>query len=60
MIVAMIAVRMMQMAVDQVIDMVAVRDGRMSAIRAMHVAGLMRLRSRAPACKRPDWSPIRR
>jgi hypothetical protein len=36
-IVAVVAVGMVQMAVDQVIDMVAVRDGRMSAAGTMHM-----------------------
>ena len=33
----MAGVRMVQVAVHQVIDMVAMRHGRMSALRAMHV-----------------------
>ena len=37
-IVAMVAVRMMQMAIDQVVDVIAVRDLRMAAVWAMHVA----------------------
>jgi hypothetical protein len=41
MIVAMIAVRVMQMAGDAVIDMITVRHRLMAATRAMHMAGLM-------------------
>jgi hypothetical protein len=33
----MVAVRMVQMAVDKVVDMVAMRHGRMAAIRAVNV-----------------------
>jgi hypothetical protein len=37
----MIAVRMMQMTIDQVVHMVTVRDWLMPAIRSMHVSGVM-------------------
>ena len=37
----MIAVRVMQMAGDAVIDMITVRHRLMAATRAMHMAGLM-------------------
>ena len=41
MIIAMIAVRMVQVAVDEVIDMVAVRDRFMTASRTVNVAGIV-------------------
>ena len=41
MIVAVVAMRMVQVAVDQVIDVVAMRDGLVSAARAMNVLGIM-------------------
>jgi hypothetical protein len=40
-IVAMIAVRVMQVACDAVIDMIAVRYRLMATTRAMHMAGLV-------------------
>jgi len=39
MVVAVAIVLVMQVAIDQVIDMVAVRDRRVSASRSMHVVG---------------------
>lgn len=39
MVVAVAIVLMVQVAIDQVIDMVAVRDRRVSASRSMHVVG---------------------
>ncbi len=41
MVVAVIAVRMMQVTVDEVVDMVAVRHGLMTATRAVNVTGLV-------------------
>jgi hypothetical protein len=41
MVIAMIAMRVMQVAVDQVIDVIAVGHGLVSAAWAMHVTGLM-------------------
>jgi hypothetical protein len=40
-IVAVVAVGMVEVAIDEIIDVVAVRDGRMSAAGAMHVAGFV-------------------
>jgi hypothetical protein len=40
-IVAVVAMGMVEMAVDEIIDVVAVRDGRVSAAGAMHMAGLV-------------------
>ncbi|SAL54611.1 hypothetical protein AWB64_06017 [Caballeronia sordidicola] len=40
-VVAVIAVRMMQVTVDKIVHMIAVRHGVVSATRAMHVPGLM-------------------
>ena len=37
----MVAVGMMQVAVDEVVDMIAMRNGFMSTTGAMHVAGLV-------------------
>jgi len=37
----MVAVRMMQVAVDQVVDMIAMRNRFMSTAGAMHVTGLV-------------------
>ena len=37
MVVAVVAVRVMEVPVDQIVGMIAMRDGRMSAVRAMHV-----------------------
>ena len=41
MVVAMVAVRVVQVAVDQVVDVVTVRDGFVAATGAMDVAGLV-------------------
>ena len=41
MVVAVIAVRMVQMPVNQVVNVVAVRNGRMTAVRTMHMASFM-------------------
>ena len=41
MVVAVVAVRMMQMAIDEVIDVVAMRHRFVAAARAMHVAGFV-------------------
>ena len=41
MIVAMVAVRMVKVAIDEIVDMVAVRDGLMSASRPVHMARLV-------------------
>ena len=43
MIVAMIAVRMVKMPVDKIVDVVAVRNRFVSASRTMHMAGVMSL-----------------
>ena len=40
MVVAMVAVRVVQVAVDQVVDVVTVRDGFVAATGAMDVAGM--------------------
>ena len=47
MIIAMIAMRVMQSSVDQVIDVVSVRYGFMSATRSMLVPRAFRVRSAA-------------
>jgi hypothetical protein len=41
MIVAMVAVRVMQVTIDEVINMVAVRDGFMSAIGSVNVIAIV-------------------
>jgi len=41
MIIAMVAVRMMQMTVDQIINVIAVRHRFMAASRPVHVVGTM-------------------
>ncbi len=41
MVVAMVSVWVMQMAIDQVVDVVAMRHSRMSAILAMNVTRLV-------------------
>lgn len=41
MIIAMVAMRMMQMPVHQIVDMVAVRYGLMPTPRSMHMPGLV-------------------
>ena len=51
MIVAMVAVRMVQVAIDQVVDVVAVRHGLMPTVRAVNVAGGM---TRAGVLRRAD------
>ena len=40
-VIAMSVVRMVQVTVDQVVDVVAVRNGWMAAIRAVHMAGFV-------------------
>lgn len=60
MVVAMVAVRVVQVAVDQVVDVVTVRDGFVAATGAMDVAGLVAAAfvlgraapGRLPACGR--------
>jgi hypothetical protein len=37
----MVAVRMMQVTLDQIIDVIAMRDGGMAAVRAVHVLGIV-------------------
>lgn len=41
MVVAVVAVRMVEVAIDQVVDVVAVRNGRMAAVGPMHMAFLV-------------------
>ena len=41
MVVAMVAMRMMQVSIDQIIDVIAMRHGFVSAARPMHVSGVM-------------------
>jgi hypothetical protein len=40
-VVAVVAVGVMQVAIDQIVDVVAVRNRLMAAARAVHVAGLV-------------------
>ena len=49
MIVAMIAVRMMEPALDQIVGVIAMRDSRMTAVRAVNVPGLV---ARVPVLRR--------
>ena len=50
MVVAMIAVRMMQPSVDEIVDEIAVRDRRMAADRAVDVVQPRGRYARRPAC----------
>jgi hypothetical protein len=42
-VVAVVAVRVMQMSVDEIVDVVTMRDGLMAAARTMDVVGLVRV-----------------
>ena len=57
MIVAMVPVGMMQVTVDQIVDVIAVRDGLVATSGTVHVARLM---SRAPMLRRAAVGIARR